>query len=234
MIIQPEISSVTIVLVGSLNPRIFTPDWFARQELLSVGEAEAAEVEILHEDISAFRAEWFSLRVEQKRFVAETLHAPHIRLCDLVIRTFRERLPHTPLGLLGINRRVHFDFGSFEVRDRVGSLLAPKDPWGEWGPHVSGGSDLKTHGGLISLTMEQRDIKDRPAKRVRAKIEPSTKVGQGRSGVFMEINDHYEINDPNNPVGADDIILILEHNFEASIRNSDWIINQIMKLKDHK
>lgn len=40
VLIEPEISTTSVVLVGSLNPTIFTPDWFARHGLLSDKEAE--------------------------------------------------------------------------------------------------------------------------------------------------------------------------------------------------
>ena len=64
MNIDPEISDVTIVLVGSLNPRVFTPDWFAMRDLLSRQEADAAEIDIIHQQIAAFHTDWLSVRVE--------------------------------------------------------------------------------------------------------------------------------------------------------------------------
>jgi hypothetical protein len=45
VLIEPEISTTSVVLVGSLNPTIFTPDWFARHGLLSDKEAESARVD---------------------------------------------------------------------------------------------------------------------------------------------------------------------------------------------
>jgi hypothetical protein len=132
MRIQPELSEVTIVILGSLNPRIFTPDWFARHGLFSAKEADAASIEVVHAQITSFRTEWLSLNVQQDRFQATTAVAPYVRLSDLVVRTFKEFLPHTPLAKLGINRVVHFDVGSVEARDRIGAMLAPKEPWGDW------------------------------------------------------------------------------------------------------
>lgn len=230
MRIEPEISSLAIVLVGNLNPRIFTPDWFARNGLFTAKQTEAAEIEVIHAEIAAFKMEWLALRVEQKRFITETTEAPYVRLSDLVVRTFKEFLPHTPIGRLGINCGVHFDVGSFEARERIGEQLAPKEPWGEWGPMIAAGEG-EQHGGMLSLVMEQRKVDDRAKGYIRAKIEPSTKIKEGRTGIFIEINDHYEVENADAVVGAEEIIRILENNIEGSIKRSDWIIDQIMKLK---
>ena len=230
MRIEPEISQVTIVLVGNLNPRIFAPDWFVRNGLFTAEQAEAAETEVIHAEIALFRMEWLTVRVERQRFIAETTEAPYVRISDLVVRTFKEFLPHTPIGKMGINRRVHFDVGSSEARDQIGEQLAPKEPWGEWGPLIAAGGSEK-HGGMISLAMEQRKVDDRPKGHIRATIQPSVKIGEGRTGIFMDINDHYEIEHADEVVGCEEIIQMLEKTFDASISRSDWIIEQIMRLK---
>ena len=90
MRIAPEIDSVTIVMIGDLNPKIFRPEWFAAQDLLPLEVAEAAEIEIIHSDLTKFALDWLTVQVEKKRFVATTTSAPHIRLADLVTRTFGE------------------------------------------------------------------------------------------------------------------------------------------------
>ena len=97
MRIQPELGDVAIVLVGNLNPRIFTPHWFALNGLFIPKEAEASEIEVVHAQVTAFRMDWLKLRVEQQRFAVETTEAPYVRMSDLVVRTFKEFLSHTPL-----------------------------------------------------------------------------------------------------------------------------------------
>ena len=230
MRIEPEISGVSIVLVGNLNPRIFTPDWFARNDLFTAKEAEAAETEVIHAQIALFRMDWLTVRVEQQRFVAETTEAPYVRISDLVLRTFKEFLPHTPIGKMGINRGIHFDVGSFEVRDRIGEQLAPKEPWGKWGPLIAAGEG-EEHGGMISLVMEQRKVDDRPKGYIRATIQPSIKIKEGRTGIYMEVNDHYEVEHADEVGGCEEIIQMLEKGFDASISRSESIIDQIMRLK---
>lgn len=229
MRIQPEVSGLTIVLNGSLNPRIFTPDWFARNGLLTAREAEASEIEVIHAQITAFEMEWLTVRVTQSQFQAKITEAPYVRLSDLIVRTFKEFLPHTPLTHLGINREAHFDVGSFEVRNNIGEMLSPKEPWGEWAQYLSA-ADEGLHGGMVSLTMQQRNVDDRAKGYISARVEPSALVSGGRTGIFMQINDHYEMEDPESAVGCDEMIGILEQKFEESRVRSEWIIDQIMTL----
>jgi hypothetical protein len=188
VLIEPEISTTSVVLVGSLNPTIFTPDWFARHRLLSDKEAESARVDIIHSQIAKFAIDWLSLEVQPGRIQALTTQAPSIRIRDLMLRTFKEFLPHTPLNKLGINRQVHFKLGTVELRHSIGYKLAPPEAWGEWAPQIKAGKG-GSRGGMTSVGMRQAEVDDgRPAGFIQAKVEPSTKI-PGYVGVFMEVND---------------------------------------------
>jgi len=229
MRIEPDNSTVTIVLVGSFNPVIFHPEWFARHGLLTEQEKNTAidSVELIHREINSFRMEWLSIRVERERFIAETREAPFRRLADFMVRTFKERLIHTPVNRLGINRLVDFNVGDEATRNRIGKALAPHEPWGEWAQEIEGRS-AKKRGGMRTLVMEQSDLDDRERGHIQAKIAPS----RSNAGIFMEINDHYEAKDPAQSQGCEEMIDVLDKNFDESIRRSEWIIDQIMALKD--
>jgi hypothetical protein len=77
--------------------------------------------------------------------------------------------------------------------------------------------------------MAQRDVPGRSAGWIQAKVEPSNVIGRGRSGIYVEVNDHYDLGKM--PDGADEIVEIVRTKFDASIANSDAIVNQIMSLK---
>ncbi|MDE0459948.1 MAG: hypothetical protein OXI15_21875 [Chromatiales bacterium] len=227
MRINPEISGTSIVLVGSFNPAIFTPAWFELHGLLPDGASEIAEVEVVHPQATSFTAEWLILNVIPERFSVETVQAPDVRVLDLVVRTFKEHLSHTPLTTLGINRSVHFRVRSMAERDRIGRTLAPVEPWGAWREEL--GSD-GMHGGMTSLTMSQIDPEGRPkGGRINVKVEPSARIGDGRTGVFVNVNDHYA-GDDGQPRGAEGAIGLLEENFEVSIDRSNRLIDHIMSL----
>ncbi len=229
MRIEPEVSDASIVLVGNFNPPIFHPEWFARNGLIRDEEKEAAEIELIHHELTLFRMEWLSVRVEPQRFIAETQEGPFIRLSDFVVRTFAEYLVYTPINKMGINRKAHFSVGDEDTRNRIGKMLAPHQPWGEWAAAI-GGKSVKKRGGMRSLTMEQRNPDDRKKGHIQVTIEPSLQI-KNETGIYMRVNDHYEVEDPVNNQGCEELIRLLEQRFEASIKHSEWIIDQIMALK---
>lgn len=208
----------------------FHPSWFVANDLLKKEDIENAEIEVVSRDFTIFKiSNWLKINVEPNRFIAATSEPPFIRLLDLVVRTFREVLMHTPVYQLGINRTVHFSVGDEETRNKIGIMLAPQDVWGEWAKDISGEKEM--HGGMISLEMEQPKPSDRENGRIRAQVKPSHLI-KNSSGIFINVNDHYEITEANAQGGSIPIIDILEKQFEVSIKRSEWIIDQIMALKD--
>ena len=227
MRIEPEISGVSVVLLGKFNPAIFTPAWFALHDLLPKNATDNATLQIAHEQVTEFSTDWLRLQVTGERFIVETLQAPYIRLRDLVVRIFGEHLYHTPLNALGINRNVHFQVSDLAARDRIGRTLAPVRPWGDWGHDL--GLDGE-QGGMTSLTMTQCNPEGRPpGGSINVKVEPSNRIGQGRFGVYVRVNDHYAIDDTG-PDSGQRLIGLFEANFEKSLSRSDGIIDHIMSL----
>jgi len=229
MLIEPELAQVTLVLIRNFNPAIFQPAWLARHKLITDPAAETASIGIIHPDITTFSIEnLFTLQVERERFSISRTIAPWVLISDLVAKIFGELLPHTPVSKLGINLHVHFDAGSEAKRNEIGQRVAPPGPWGEWGKLVASGEG-RTRGGLQSLTMIQKNVTDRPAGWLQAKIEPSVRVRGGFSGIYMETNDHYEVVGPQGE-DARAIVSILQDKFDSSIKNSEKIIDQIMSM----
>ena len=227
MRIEPEISSVSVVLLGKFNPAIFTPAWFALHDLLPKNAADNATLQIAHEQVTEFSTDWLRLQVTVERFLVATSQAPYIRLRDLVARIFREHLYHTPINALGINRDVHFRVSSFAARDRIGKMLAPVKPWGDWGHDL--GLDGE-QGGMTSLRMTRVDPEGRPkGGRINVTVEPSNRIGQGRFGVYVKVNDHYAIDDTS-PGAGQRLIRLFEDNFDTSLSRCDGIIDHIMSL----
>ena len=227
MRIVPEISGVSVVLLGDFNPAIFTPAWFVLHGLLPEDVAESAELRVAHRQVTEFVAEWLRIQVTSERFFAETLQAPHVRLCDLVARIFKEYLHHTPIRAFGINHAVHFRVKSFAERDRIGRTLAPVKPWGAWGQNL--GLDGES-GGMMSLTMSQIEPDGRPkGGQINVTVEPSVRVGKGRTGVNVRVNDHYAIENTNLGT-AGRLMDLFEGNFDISLERSNGIIDHIMSL----
>ena len=230
MKIEPEIAGVSLVMLGHFNPAIFTPAWFGWNELLHEKTVKIADVKIVHPQIAIFEADWLNLHVQPESFQINTAQPPCVRLLDLAVRIFRENLPHTPLSAMGINREVHFSVRSFEERDRLGRLLAPVEPWGDWGQKLEPDGE---HGGMSSLTMRQVNPDGRPpGGQINVTVEPSSRIGQGRLGVRVLVNDHYTIENAESQMGTNNIVALLDENFDESLRRADQIIDHIMSLTE--
>ena len=228
MRIEPEIAGVSLVMLGHFNPAIFTPAWFGWNELLPEKTVKIADTKIVHPEIAIFEADWLNLHVQPESFKINTPQAPYVRLRDLAVRIFREHLLHTPLNAMGINREVHFSVRSFDERDRLGRLLAPVEPWGDWGQKLEPDG---RHVGMTSLTMRQVNPEGRPpGEQINVTVEPSNRIGQGRLGVYARVNDHYTIENVESQMGTSNIVELLEENFDESLRRADQIIDHIMSL----
>jgi len=174
----PELSSASVTLNGSFNPRIFQPQWFANQNLLSQAEAEKADIQIIHQQICQFQTEQFHLQVTPEQFtVAAKPNTTSELLRDLVLGVFFI-LEHTPVSAMGINRMMHFSIGSAEEWHRIGDSLAPKT---FWSPVLSGRPGMES--------LEISAIPDGETKfRLNLKVQPSRVITHG---VYFEVNNHH-------------------------------------------
>lgn len=236
MRIKPKFDNVSVVLLGSFNPGIFQPAWFAQHGMIGDKEAEnPGDMLQLKDQVVTFRVGMFGLNVQPDRFDITSLDDPHEHIKDLVVSCFGEYLPHTPVSALGINRNVHFEVGNFEIRDYVGSRLAPKDAWGEWGKEIEKAHDetIDKRGGMLSITMLQNNLQlDGYKGSVQAKVEPSNRI-EGNAGIFIHVNNHFELTDEEKPVqGASSAVEALEAHWETSMNRARMIVDQIMALTE--
>ena len=208
----PEISGGSIVLLGSFNPKIFQPEWFCRQELLSEGEAQAADIKVIAPQISHFETERFTLQVTNDRFVAaSTANASSAPLKDLVQGTFFI-LEHTPVTAMGLNYQMHFGMQSEKDWHEIGDKLAPKEPWNQI---------LEGRPGLLSLTI--LTPKDNPkGAQFRIRVEPSVSV---KFGVFFETNEHYQAAEVD-PLSS--LMTILGDRWEEAHNYASRVVNHIL------
>ncbi len=216
-IIKSEIDGHTIVFVGSFNPQIFQPAWFASQNLLKKEEAEGAKIDIVSRELVIFSTDWLRIEVIPERVVFATTQSQAFEwLRDLAIGTFRV-LPHTPINMLGINRDMHFRIETEEAWHAIGHRLAPKEVW----------KDLLVDPGTASLTMRGRRP-DEHKGALNVRVEPSDRI---KPGVFVNVNDHYELQSLEPSHGADQILNLLETSWPISVARSRNISETIVGLK---
>ena len=213
---EATFEGVTIVLVGSFNPRIFQPAWFGQEDLVREIEAREAELGVVHPNLSAFKMGPFQLQINTGRFLALTVEPPSYQaLRDLVLGTFR-LLRHTPVIQLGINRDLHFK---------------PNDDW-SWTTLQKQLVVLSAWSGVLEESetralVIQGSRGDENQGHIAVRVEPS---GREPGGVYFNINDHYELSSPS-PTGGgcDSIMRILESQFTVSLDRSAGIARRLLE-----
>jgi hypothetical protein len=214
--IQLEIKGLSFVLRGNFNPVIFSPIWFAHEGLIRKEESKNVETQIIHPDVVSFKLDWMQLQVTRDMFSVQTMKEQYEEfLKDLVFGTFK-LLRHTPLNSMGINRSEHFRIETVEKWHEIGHTLAPKKIW----------NDLLENPGLSSISITEGIRKDGLKGNIRVQVEPSAKV---HPGIFILVNDHFEVSDSEETLGADEIINILENNWGKSLERSNNIITGLLE-----
>jgi len=209
---KPEIQGMSIVLLGDFNPKIFQPAWFAAENLIRSSEAEAVNIEIINPEIAIFNLDWLQVQITRDRCAISTAQEPYYEIVrDLCLGTFK-LLKHTPIRVMGINWRAHFRMRSIEDWHNLGHKLAPKDLW----------NTILKEPGMQSLKI-QGTREDGYKGHLRITTEPSVKVSPG---VYIQVNDHYQADDP--IIGSDKIINILEASYNQSKRKADEIIHAVL------
>ena len=173
-----KVEGGSIVLLGNFNPAIFQPLWFSNQDLIPKSEAEAAEIQVVHSEVTSFSLEWLGLQVTKNRFTASTSDSAHLEpLRDLVLGTF-SILEHTPLLQMGMNRDVHYKLPSHHDLLDVGNRLAAKSFW----RHII--DDPRPE--VLRLAGRRPDVED---ALLRLTVEPSARV---IPGMYFGFNEHYQ------------------------------------------
>jgi hypothetical protein len=208
-----EVSGASIVLVGSFNPAIFHPEWFARNGLLPQGEVDSAELQVVHPQLSQFETERFSFQITTDRFTGmtkpNTIAGP---LQDLILGTFYV-LEHTPVQAMGMNRVLHFSMGSEEAWHRLGDKLAPKEPWNDI---------LEGRPGMRNLDILTQGESPRGSS-LMVRVQPSLLI---QPGVYFEINNHHTASEGG---GLKSMMEILRNQWETSQKKGEEIARHILE-----
>ena len=86
---------------------------------------------------------------------------------------------------------------------------------------------------MTSLTMSQVNLKDRsPDDRINVTVQPSSRIGNGETGVYIEVNDHFAVVDTKSHAATSELVNILEERFEESLRRAEQIIDHAMSLRE--
>ena len=184
-----EIFGSAIVVLGSFNPAIFTPDWLEQHKLIGAEDAEKARQGAIAvtRHVTRFETDWFILQVTDEQFSVTSNGPLTPTIKDLAIGAL-SLLPHTPVSALGVNFFAHYKMATADEYHKVGDVLAPKEIWKEMFP----GEDCAP--GMVDVTIviepAKRGDKPKTPDKKRITVQPSAKV---TAGVFFSYNDHHEL-----------------------------------------
>jgi hypothetical protein len=113
----------SIVIVGSMNPRIHHPAWYEAVRILSAEEARAAVLTACVPMFSQFHLPGFNISCMQDRWEIQTQDPKNCeRILDIAGRTF-DTLEHTPISSFGLNFHFVRPTGLQDVGRRLAELV---------------------------------------------------------------------------------------------------------------
>ncbi|MEH3105494.1 MAG: hypothetical protein PGN12_16535 [Sphingomonas phyllosphaerae] len=225
---QIEMQGIAIVLMGTFNPTIITPDWLARHKIIDENEVDSSAIVVIHPEVSQFTVGDLIFEVNTERFVLHVTAEPFVRSVDIVVDIFKDKLSHTPISAMAINYLAHFKVPSHKHQTALGRALAPLQAWADWGQTFEADEPSKV-GGLVSLTVQQSAPSDRAAGYVRCTIEPSNRIQPSGTGVFMQVNDHYSSPGAGSSVNFMEVCL---DRFGPSMERSKEIVSSMIKFSE--
>jgi hypothetical protein len=211
-----------VVFRGSFVPTFFQPRWFSKVGLLAEGVVEAAQIGVIHPQITDFSTSELQLQVTQDSFTINSIGkaVPDLAL-DLAIGTFT-LLPQTPLSMVGVNHFVHFEIDQVDAWHEVGHRFVPKKFWQQFfdQPGMQSLTIRNTREGL------KRD--DGYLGYFDIKVEPSAHAKP--FGLFVYVNDHVQIADPTKPTDAEEILKALRDIWPEAVGRAGDIFSAVQAL----
>lgn len=211
--VRREIEGTNVFLIGSFNPATLQPDWFASQGLISHEEAYVANIQTSARDRLVFSTDMFELKVNTEQLVVGTTNALAFqKLGDIAAGILGVLRP--PIGKLGINSDAHFRLPSAEAWQQLAHRLAPPMHW----------NGFLSSPSMRSLQFQGVRPDERPGA-VFVRVEPSIRV---RPGVYIQVNDHFEIASPPSAHGCDEAIRIVSELWDRSMAQAEGISHHLL------
>ena len=213
-----EAESASIVLVGSFNPAILHPQWFAKHGLIPEGEAEAAQVAVVSPDLTVVQFTWFTLQVMNERFTATTADPSQYRALEECVSGTFALLEFTPIVAMGLNSERHVRVPTEDIWTPLEDKLAPREVWSNVLPGPRDGvSALQT----LSITGNRPEPR---AGRLSVTVEPSHRF---QPGLFLRTNEHFSFGEEGD---ARVPMAMLRENWNGALAYSTRVTDNFVRM----
>lgn len=210
----------TIVIVGDMPVRLFTPYWLAKHNLINDKEAESSDIKALNPQIVRYDiADWASIEITEKRFVISTVSDAHHETVRDIIQSLLTVLEGNHITNLGINHIYTFDV-NIETYINIGNFLAPFKNW----------NNILDEPRLLNIEMIQESRNDKFDGKYRIRVNP-VDVPKGYAFSF-NINSHFDIRSDVKE-SANEAAEILEAKYDESHNEANEFLNQFWNNFDN-
>lgn len=218
--------TASTVVVGRLNPLIFSPEWLHSNGVIGPEEAIEARdhgIEVMAPNITSIVLGTMKLIVEEERFLLTVSDEPLVRAKDFTASCFR-LLAHTPVRAVGLNFSAVLVPNDLEQWHRFGDAIAPKDAWDNF---ILDGEDRA--GGLRGLVMERsRGLGGR-----QGFIRFTLQVNEGgESSANLQVNNHIELGKTNEMGSGADVFKLVEDLWDEASVSSNELLETIRARAD--
>jgi hypothetical protein len=221
-----ELSGFSIIAVGSFNPAIFQPQWFASKDLLPTNLVEHAETSVVvTPQLTAFIADWLQLQVTEDQASFSTVNTARARDLRDLARSILDLLPETPVDGIGLNSDSHWRVETEDGWHALGDKWLPKD---FWEPLFDGG-DWKRRGdgravGLRDLNIEV--AREDEQGFVRVQVAPSVRVIP--SGVYINVNSHFQLSTKDARGTGQQASRAIDEHWDGERENHESLISSLL------
>jgi len=177
--------SMNVVLLGEFNPLQINPQWLRQMDLIGAEDYDSYNIEVISP--AGTVVSFGSIRLQ---IVPESLHIASDASDD--VEAARDLVAGILLSngspgisSMGINRAVHFG-AALERYHAIGDALTPKAVW-DGVLHLPGMLNL----GITGVR------EDGYGGAINVQVQPSAMV---RPGVFVSVNDHYNLTYADTPI----------------------------------
>jgi len=237
-------TKVSIVLVGAFNPDGFLPKKLAEGGIISSKHAESASIIMLIPGhTTQIGLGWAELAVFTNKLQISCVESPHIRICDLVMKSLSDLPSRSTISQFGINVEFNHDFGNFAYRNAFGSRIAPPEAWGAWGQILREsmvGKECGTslQGGAMGVHMRKPFVADEGVTGWQDMIvTPSIKH---KTGITISSNNHHQmvsldpdVEEKRKPLSDEEatsiLLRALSSRFEKSIEEATSIFEGVIQ-----